>query len=211
MTLEAMTPAAFAAETGVSRETLARLESYADLLRRWQRSVNLVSPSTVPDLWRRHMLDSAQLWPLLPETRRLVDIGSGAGFPGLVLSILGVPEVHLIESDRRKAAFLAEAARVTAAPALVHAGRAEDPAVVAAVGGPADVVTARALAPLPRLLEHAAPYLAQHTVCVFLKGRNVDQELTDAAISWTMAVDRVPSRSDPGGTVLRLGALGRVT
>jgi 16S rRNA (guanine527-N7)-methyltransferase len=139
-----MTPAEFAAETGVSRETLARLEAYAALLLAWNRRVNLVGRGTEEDLWRRHMLDSAQLHPLIPAgARTLVDLGSGAGFPGLVLAILGGPHVHLVESDQRKAVFLREAARVTGAAAMVHAIRIEAAPPLAA-----DIVTARALAPL---------------------------------------------------------------
>src|SRR5437588_12718613 len=110
----ALSPAEFAAATGVSRETLARLDAYAELLRQWSPRINLVAASTLDDLWRRHVLDSAQLFPLLPPgAHSLIDLGSGAGFPGLVLAILGVPAVELIESDARKCAFLREAARGT--------------------------------------------------------------------------------------------------
>src|SRR5918912_3476535 len=113
-----LTPEGFAELVPVSRETLDRLAAYLDLLRRWQRTINLVGAATLDDPWRRHLLDSAQLLRFLPEgVRRLVDLGSGAGLPGLALAILGVPEVHLIESDRRKAAFLREAARATGAAA----------------------------------------------------------------------------------------------
>lgn len=203
----ALKPEAFAAAAGVSRETFERLSAYIDLLRRWNERIDLVAPSTMADPWRRHMLDSAQIAPLLPPCagRRLVDLGSGAGFPGLVLAILGVGEVHLVESDHRKAAFLREAARVTATPVTVHAVRAEGRPVTEA-----DVVTARALAPLARLLPLAAPLLKTGGVAVFPKGRQVDNELTEAARHWKMVVERFPSRSDPGGTVLRLEGIDRV-
>ncbi len=198
-----LTPVEFQAIHYVSRETLTRLETYADLLSRWQGPVSLVSRRSLDDLWRRHMLDSAQLWPLLPATTRVVvDLGSGAGFPGLVLAILGVPEVHLIESNARKCAFLREAARLVAAPAVVHRSRIEDLAPFRA-----DAVTARAIAPLPKLLGLAAPFLGPDGVCLFLKGGRVKEELTEAAKLWHMTVERVQSISDPSGTVLRMTVL----
>jgi len=200
-----LTAAEFAAETGVSRETLARLEDYADLLVTWNARVNLIGRGTVEDLWRRHMLDSAQLHPLLPaDAATLVDLGSGAGFPGLVLAILGGPHVHLVESDQRKCVFLREAIRVTKAPATVHATRIETaPPLVA------DVVTARALAPLDTLLDLAAPFLRPHALALFLKGRGAEGELTLARRAWNMSADLLPSRSDPTGTILRLDHLER--
>ena len=201
-----MTPDGFRSATGVSRETLARLEAYADLLRRWQRTVNLIGTSTLPDLWRRHMLDSAQLHDHLPVTAKtLIDIGTGAGFPGMVLAIMGGPRVHLVESDQRKAAFLREAARVTGAAVDVHALRIE---AMASLG--ADVVTARAVAPLSVLIGYAAGQIGPDGICLFLKGRQVDQELTDSAKIWHMQVDRLPSISDPSGTILRIGAITSV-
>ncbi len=140
-------PEGFARLVPVSRETLARLEAWLAELRRWQARINLVGETTLADPWRRHILDSAQLLRLLPPgTRRLVDLGSGAGLPGLILAILGVPEVHLIESDRRKAAFLLTCkGRLGLANVTVHAERAERVSLP-----PADVVTARAFAPLER-------------------------------------------------------------
>jgi len=137
-------PEGFAAQTGVSRETVARLEGYAELLKRWSGRINLVSRNTLGDLWRRHFLDSAQLLPLIPQkARSLVDLGSGAGFPGLVLAILGVSGVELIESDKRKGVFLREAARLTNTPVKITDSRIE-----MAKPHAADVVTARACAPL---------------------------------------------------------------
>ena len=201
-----LTPEGFAELVPVSRETLDRLAAYLDLLRRWQRTINLVGAGTLDDPWRRHILDSAQLVRFLQErTRRLIDLGSGAGLPGLVLAMLGVPEVHLIESDRRKAAFLREAARATAAPATVRAVRIE-----AAPPLTADVVTARALAPLKNLLPRAARFATPATRCLFLKGRQVETELTEAARGWTMEVQRRPSLSDAEGCVLIISGFGRV-
>jgi len=203
---EPLSPEAFRLRTGVSRETLARLQIYAELLTRWQRRINLVGNSTLPDLWRRHMLDSAQLLPLIPkEAKVLVDLGSGAGFPGLVLAILGVPEVHLIESDARKAAFLREVSRETSAGATVHATRIE-----AASAPRADVVTARALAPLRTLFEFAARFADERTVLLFPKGQDVGRELTGTPRETKMQIDAVPSISDDSGTILRITGLMRV-
>lgn len=199
-----MDAAEFQARTGVSRETRERLEAYAALLRRWQVRINLVARSTLDDLWHRHMLDSAQLFPLLPEgTQVLVDLGSGAGFPGLVLAILDVPEVHLIESDSRKAAFLGEVSRETAVPVIVHAERIERVPPF-----PADVVTARALAPLPVLLPLAARFAGPHTVGLFPKGQHVGKELTEATKNRKLRLDAIPSITDPSATILRIGGLG---
>jgi 16S rRNA (guanine527-N7)-methyltransferase len=183
---------------GVSRETFPRLEAYVDLLLRWNSRINLIGRSTASDVWQRHILDSAQLLPLLlPGARTLVDLGSGAGLPGLVLAILGVPEVHLIDSDQRKCAFLREAARAAAAPAAVHAGRIED-----APGFAADVVTARALAPLHRLLEHAEKYIGPNSRCLFLKGRSAAEELTEAGKLWSMRARLVPSATDEAAAIV---------
>jgi 16S rRNA (guanine527-N7)-methyltransferase len=153
------------------------------------------------------MLDSAQLHPLLPaDCRSLLDMGAGAGFPGLVLAILGVPEVHLVESDARKCAFLREAARLTGASSVqIHNTRLES----LRLSRPADVVTARALAPLADLLDYAEPFIGSPTVCVFPKGHNVDVELTAAQQKWNMQVERFASRSDPSGLILRLSHVRR--
>jgi len=199
-----LTPEQFRAATGVSRETLARLRRYAELLGSWQGAVNLVSRRSLADLWRRHMLDSAQLLPLAPGARSWLDLGSGGGFPGLVLAILGAREVHLIESDGRKCAFLREAARVSGAAITVHEGRIE-----AIAPWPVDVVVARACAPLARLLGYAAPFVAPHTLCLFLKGQDVEKELTEATRYWNMEIKRQKSASDPEGTILILRKLSR--
>ena len=204
-----LTPEAFAAACDVSRETLERLRRYAETLVKWQKSINLVSPESLKDLWRRHMLDSAQLLTFLPpQIQGLVDMGSGAGFPGLVLAILGVPNVHLIESDARKCAFLAEAARAASLEVgrnpTIHRSRLEDVAELQA-----DVVTARACAPLAQLLAHAEPFLRADSTCLFLKGARVEEELTEAKKTWRMRVERFPSLSDPSGTILRMKQVAR--
>jgi 16S rRNA (guanine527-N7)-methyltransferase len=193
-------PDGFAAITGVSRETMRRLEAYAVLLSEWSQRINLVGRSTLADPWRRHFLDSAQLLPLIPTgTRSVVDLGSGAGFPGLVLAILGVPGVEVIEADRRKATFLRETARIAQVEITLRACRIE-----AVAPHPADVVTARGCAPLDRLLPLAERFIGPRTVCLFLKGAQAEEELTAAGKAWTMNASRHPSRSDPGGTVLSL-------
>ncbi|MGH6897361.1 MAG: 16S rRNA (guanine(527)-N(7))-methyltransferase RsmG [Geminicoccaceae bacterium] len=189
----------------VSRETLERLTVYLGLLRRWQPTINLVGAATLADPWRRHFLDCAQLAPLVPSAARsCIDVGSGAGFPGMVLALLGVSGVHLIESDRRKAQFLREVARATGAAVAVHAERIEH-----LPPWPADVVTTRALARLPRLLQLVEPFVSSHSVCLFLKGGSVEHELTQARISWHMVAERLPSLSHPSGVVLALRGVCR--
>ena len=178
--------------------------------------MNLVAASTLPDLWRSHMLDRAQLMPLLPdgpaaESPVIADLGSGAGFPGLVLALLGAGRVHLIEADQRKAAFLREVVRQTEAPVEVHARRIETLAPAPAV----DLVTARACAPLSRLLGYAGRFPGRQPgrgpICLFLKGARAEQELTEAGNPWIMAAERFPSRSDPSGTILRIRLPARET
>ncbi len=208
-----MTPGGFRDETGVSRETLARLEAYAALLVKWNHAINLVGAASLEDLWRRHMLDSAQLLPLLPavtaERRRvIVDLGSGAGFPGLVLAILGDGALHLVEADRRKAEFLRTVLRELQIDAEVYDLRIEAMPRLAA-----DVVIARACARLPKLLAYAARFSPRlpgaPLQCIFPKGRRVDEELTEADKRWNMRVECVPSRSDPSGTILQIELHGR--
>ena len=184
----------------VSRETLSRLETYAALLVKWQAKINLVGPATLPDLWRRHFLDSAQLLPLLPPAPgTLVDLGSGAGFPGLVLALMTEWRVHLIDSDQRKCAFLRQVALETGANTRVaiHARRFED-----VPGYKADIVTARACAPLDALLGYALPFLGENGRCLFLKGAQAEEELTAAEANWNMQVTRRPSLTDPAGVIL---------
>jgi len=243
----AMGPSEFASElkrlgVNVSRGTLQALETYAALLVKWQARINLVGPATLPDLWRRHFLDSAQLLPLLqsnplPQTGGglgrgqpgqdagqsslasptparpqdggggvLIDLGSGAGFPGLVLAILSDWRVHLVDSDQRKCAFLRQVAldcgvldRVT-----IHAKRIEQVSGIAA-----DVVTARACAPLDELLALAAPHLGENGTALFLKGAQAEEELTAAERHWTMRLERHASITDSAGSILVIRSLGR--
>ena len=198
-------PEGFAEIVPVSRETLSRLEAYAGLLTRWSARINLVGRDTLADLWRRHILDSAQLLAFVPgHARSMVDLGTGAGLPGLVLAILGVPGVELVEADSRKCAFLREALRVTETAALIRSCRIE-----AVPRHPVDIVTARASAPLDRLLGLAEPFLASDSECLFLKGERVEEELTLARKDWTMPASQHQSRSDPRGVVLRLQQVAR--
>lgn len=200
-----MNPDQFQAETTVSRETVERLQAYADLLIKWQAKINLVGPETIPNLWSRHFLDSAQLFPFFPQAiHRVMDMGSGAGFPGMVLAILGAPDMHLIESDTRKAAFLREVARVTETKVTIHAQRIEKIPPLKA-----DLVTARALAPLDKLLSWAEPHLLPEGHALFLKGKGADDELTQAAKEWNIGVERIVSKTDPSGLILHLKEVKR--
>jgi 16S rRNA (guanine527-N7)-methyltransferase len=203
-----MTAEDFARATNVSRETLARLETYAALLAKFQKTINLVSRDTLGDVWRRHFLDSAQLWPLLPRGARvLLDLGSGAGFPGLALAIMGQGAgtplaVHLVEADTRKSIFLREAARQTGCPVTVHNVRLE-----ALTPFAVDVITARAFASLTGILEIAAPFPqfpGARPVALLLKGRQAREELTAAAKEWNMDAALIPSVTEPEAGVLRL-------
>jgi 16S rRNA (guanine527-N7)-methyltransferase len=183
----------------VSRETLDRLQAYGDLLIKWQARINLVSNNTLDDLWTRHLLDSAQVFPYLPEnTHTLVDIGCGAGFPGLVLAILGVPDVHLVDSDMRKMAFVREAARVTETKVTIHNKRIDD----VEMSQFADVVTSRALANLEKLLGFSNALRKADGRCIFLKGRKADEEIRYAKKSWDFECESKSSVSDPEGKIL---------
>jgi len=193
-------PPALAARLDVSRETMDRLAGYVALVEKWQRRVNLVSSSTLPDIWNRHIWDSAQLAPLIPAgTKRILDVGSGAGFPGLVLAALCDAECHLVESDQKKAIFLQTVVRECGIPATIHASRIESLAPLQA-----DVVTARALAPMDRLLELLADQLGPATRCLFLKGAQAESELaalsTRSDLSWQLT----PSLTNPDAFVVDL-------
>jgi len=198
-------PEEFAGQTGVSRETLARLKAYADLLADWSARHNLVAKSTLPDLWHRHFLDSAQLASLIPaEARTLSDLGSGAGFPALVLAAMR-PDlaVTLHEATTKKCAFLQAAAERMEIKVRVRNARLED-----LPPQPFDVVTARALAPLPQLLTYAYPFTTPNSVCLFLKGQNVGPELTEAHKYWNMRVSQVPSQTEPSAAIVSVRELG---
>jgi 16S rRNA (guanine527-N7)-methyltransferase len=187
-------------------EVIARLKTFADLLAAWSRRINLVSRGDREKLWPRHIADSLQLVPAIPShLSSAIDLGSGAGFPGLVLAIATSIPFDLVESDRRKAAFLIEAARVTAAPVRIHAARIEEIRLP-----PARLVTARALAPLASLLALAAPFLAPDGVALFPKGENAGNELTAAAAQWHMRCERFASRTDPSASILRISEIRRV-
>lgn len=189
----------------VSRETFSRLETIADLLTKWQKTINLVSPATIPELWTRHIADSLQLVTHVgDDVRAWVDLGSGGGFPGLVVAaVLAEREgghVDLVESDSRKSAFLREAARLADLPVRVHPQRIEQVAEALAPGK--QVVSARALAPLPKLLALAAPFFAAGAIGIFPKGKDWQRELTEARKDWTLDLELRDSLSDPHGKIL---------
>ena len=200
-------PAQFDKAFGVSRETLDGLKLYADLLKRWQKVVNLVAPSTLGEVWHRHFADSAQLAALIPPTaKRHVDLGSGGGFPGLVLAIMLVERglaTTLVESDQRKCAFLREVARNTGIVVEILAQRIENPATCAKVGA-VDVVTARALAPLAHLFALSAPICTASTLGLYLKGRGVEQEIVDARKFWQFEHRLIPSMTQAGAVVVEV-------
>jgi 16S rRNA (guanine527-N7)-methyltransferase len=198
----------------VSRESAARLEAFVELLIKWQQRINLIGPATVDEIWRRHIADSLQLLSLIrPDVTRILDLGSGGGIPGLVLAIALERRpltVHLVESTGKKAAFLRQAVQVTAALAVVHDCRIED---LARSGQPGhiELVTARALAPLPKLLDLAAPWLHAGAYGLFHKGQDVDSELTESAKSWRITCARHPSVLDPGGCILEVKEIDHVS
>jgi 16S rRNA (guanine527-N7)-methyltransferase len=192
--------------SSISKDIDGRLDIFAAMLLRWNATVNLIAAGDVLVLRQRHIDDCLQLVPLIPpEVSRGIDLGSGAGFPGLVLAIATNVRFDLIEADHRKAAFLREAARATGAQATVHANRIE-----AAKVPPAGLVTARALARLPHLLDLAAPMLADDGVCLFMKGAAAAAELTEAAREWHMRVEQFPSRTESSATILRISEIARV-
>jgi 16S rRNA (guanine527-N7)-methyltransferase len=202
---------AFADHFNVSRETLERLKIYEALLRQWQPTINLVAPSTLANVWERHFADSAQLLALAPaDALSWLDLGPGAGFPGLVLAIMLTErkgaKVTLIESDSRKAAFLAEIARKTGAPVDILCKRIETAPTQAKLP-PFDVVTARALAPLPRLLSLARPYFSSTASGVFPKGREAEAEIEAARQGFEFDVALTPSLTDAQGRILVVTAL----
>jgi 16S rRNA (guanine527-N7)-methyltransferase len=188
----------------VSRETAERLDRFIELLLSWQPTTQLVARSTLPELWTRHVADSLQLLSLAPAARTWVDLGSGGGFPGLVIAcaLAGAAgaKVHLVESNAKKAAFLREAIRITKAPGTVHPMRIEN--FVGNFRGPADVVTARALAPLKVLLDQSVRLLERGGQGIFPKGQDVEAELTEAAKYWNMNAALVPSRTDSKGRIV---------
>ncbi len=205
MSAESLSPENSARESflldfAVTRETAIKFDRYAALLTEWQTRMNLVAPSTLPTLWQRHFYDSAQLWPLLPKTAHsLLDIGPGAGFPGLVLALLAQMHhrplaVHLAESIQKKATFLRHVAKELAVPVTIHAQRSEKLTNLRP-----EIITARAVAPLPDLFRLAQPFLRPETQLYFLKGRSAPEELTKAQESWHFKQRQWPSRTQDAG------------
>ena len=189
--------------TPVSRETLERLDLLVSELERWQRAKNLVSGTTLSEVWTRHIADSLQLFARAPEARRWLDLGSGGGFPGLVLGICLIEtggRIDLVESNARKCAFLRHVARITGAPVTVHPKRIEE--AIPAFTGQVDVVTARALAALPHLLDWCKELLRTGTIGVFPKGQHLDAELTEAAKYWKIQATTFPSVTDSAARIL---------
>jgi 16S rRNA (guanine527-N7)-methyltransferase len=190
----------------VSRETGDRLAAYVDLLARWRKTTNLIAESTFASVWIRHIADSAQLLALAPQARRWIDMGSGAGFPGLVIAIqladVAGAAVHLIESDQRKCAFLREAVRITGAAASVHSQRVE--AVEHASFGPVDAVTARAFAPLPLTLKLARPWIDRGAVGVFPRGESARDQVAALPEAASYDIEVLPSVIDARSAILRV-------
>jgi 16S rRNA (guanine527-N7)-methyltransferase len=197
--------------TPVSRETETRLDLYLDLLRQWQAKTNLVAPSTLPQLWTRHIADSLQLLSLAPTARIWVDLGSGGGFPGIVIASAMAErpgaKVHLVERNSKKAAFLREALRITSAPGIVHAAAIED--IVDSIEVPIDCVTARALAPLHELLGFAEPLVRKGAKALFLKGQDVEAELTEATKYWNIKPILHASLTGGQGWIVELDQIER--
>jgi 16S rRNA (guanine527-N7)-methyltransferase len=203
--------AAALALTPVSRETEARLDRFLDLLWMWQAKTNLVSPSTLPKLWSRHVSDSLQLLDLAPAAKVWMDLGSGGGFPGMVLACALAERpgasVHLVERNGKKAAFLREALRVTGAPGVIHHAGIED--IVDRVAEPVDCITARAVAPLHHLISFAEPLVKKGAKALFLKGQDVEVELTEATKYWNIKPRLHPSRTGGHGWIVELDRIER--
>ncbi len=200
-----MTEDEFFETADVSRETFEKLKIYAALLEKWQKAINLVSKSTLPRLWERHMLDSIQILRHASSTSgKWIDLGSGAGFPALVVAMASDFDVHVVESDQRKCLFMREVSRETSTPITVHNKRIEavEPFKV-------DVISARALASLEKLLEYAAPFASEKTEFLFLKGQDVDAELTKAAKCWNIEPTKHQSVSSNEGCILKLKDVSR--
>ncbi len=197
-------PEELLSELNVPRETFEKLEAYVALLQQWQQRINLVSSSTLPEVWSRHVLDSLQLLPLLTSLScTLVDIGSGAGFPGMALAIAGVGDVHLVESDGRKCAFLMEVARVTGVRPTLHRARVES-----LIFPPVDVFTSRACASLDKLLNILGTQCQKNTICLFHKGANYTKEL-DEVRGWRFESKAHISQVDASGVILELSNIHR--
>jgi 16S rRNA (guanine527-N7)-methyltransferase len=207
MSVEVTDAASFAAVSGATPAQVADLERFFVLLSEWNENMNLVGPATLPVFWSRHAWDSAQLLKLEPEARSWADLGAGAGLPGVVLAILGKGtlgfHVELVESMAKRCRFLSAVVDELALPATVHNARAEDLKLTV------EIVTARACAPLHRLLGYAKPYLQAEATGLFLKGQDVAAEMEETARYWDFEADIVPSLSDPRGRIVRVRRLGR--
>jgi len=204
-------PEAFQAQTGVSRETLARFETWRDLLEETSAHTNLVGRGTLTDFWHRHALDSWQVFALMPEARRWADLGAGAGFPGLAIAFglmdRGVAgHVTMVDSVAKKMAFVNSVIRATKAPAIARADRVESIQPVPDV----DVVTARAMAPLAKLLGYVHPFVENGAVALLPKGARYKEELTEARKSWTFDMEVLPSQTAPEAAILKIRGLARV-
>ena len=200
----------FLAVSGVSRETMERLRAFEALLLKWQKSINLISSATLTQIWPRHIWDSAQLLPLVPDEARLwLDVGSGAGFPGIVAAAMLRDRpgfrMHLVESDQRKGIFLREAARIMDLPVTVHTCRIEDWQMPD--GATPDIISARALASLDKILVWTSPFWGKQTIGLFPKGASVKEELTQSRKDWIFETEAKASQSDGSGTVLKLWGL----
>ena len=197
--------------TPVSRETVARLDRYVALLTEWQAKTNLIAPSTLPQLWTRHIADSLQLLTLAVEARVWVDLGSGGGFPGVVLAcaLADTPgaKIHLVERIAKKAAFLREAIRVTGSPGVVHLSEIGD--IVEKWAGPVDCVTARALAPLHQLIGFVEPLVKKGATALFLKGQDVEAELTESTKYWNIKHKLHSSRTGGQGWIVEIEQIER--
>ena len=194
----------------VSRETSEMLRTYGELLIKWQKTKNLVSNSTLDNIWKRHFLDSAQLAPMLRKVfgkkqLSMLDLGSGAGFPGLVLAAMGLGTAHMVESNGRKCVFMRQVVRDTGANAMIHNSRIEELEVF-----PVDIITSRACAKILKLLDWSSPFLSPYTEVWLLKGEKFEEELTEAKACWTMEINRYQSLSDPTGVILRLRGIEKI-
>lgn len=205
--MQVVDAASFAAASGATPEQIADLTRFLDMLAAGNEVMNLVGPASIPDFWNRHAWDSAQLMKLAPEARTWADLGAGAGFPGLVLAILGKDQdgfhVHLVESMAKRCRFLSEVVRELGLPATVHNDRAENLKLSV------DIVTARACAPLHRLLGYAQPYFRLGATGLFLKGQDVAADIEEATRFWDFEADIIPSLSDERGRIVRVRRLGR--
>ena len=195
---------------GVSRESIVRLETLVTVTQTWQSRINLIAPSTVPDIWTRHILDSAQLLPLIHKnTSAIADLGSGGGFPSLVLAAIQPASVHMFESNAKKSAFLAEALRQMGVKGFVHTERLEQRKPVKGLPQ-VQIVTARAFAPLGELLSYAEPFFAKGATGLFHKGQDVDAELTRAAKSWNITAQKHSSLTDSQAVILEVKEIAHV-